>query len=149
MEIHRFISMWNCLCRTAGKIFNKWELGPKWARIPDSEPLFSQNNFRKKLFETSAEILQQAPYSKFYWEPLQGLLIKRSITMIITKYSHMLLNLTTWLFQSFGPSLLILPGPLPLLFLISFPNFEIRSDLWEVMGRKEALRNRPGYLFLV
>ena len=56
--------------------------------------------------------------------------------MIKRNYSHALLNLATFLFQSFGLSLLILSCPLPLPFLISFPNFEIKSDLWEVMGCK-------------
>ena len=42
------------------------------------------------------------------------------------------------LFQSFGLFLIILFAPLQLSFLISFPNFEIKSDLWKVMGCKEV-----------
>ena len=45
-------------------------------------------------------------------------------------------NLTVSMFRSLPP----LPfGPSPLPFLISFPNFEIKSDSWEVMGCKEVL----------
>ena len=44
-------------------------------------------------------------------------------------------DLTVSIFRSLP---LILSGPLPLPFLISFPNFEIKSDLGEVMGCKNS-----------
>ena len=58
--------------------------------------------------------------------------------MIKRNYSRMLLNLVIRLFLFFGLSLLISFGPLPFTFLVSFPNFQIKSDLWEIMGFKEV-----------
>ena len=61
---------------------------------------------------------------------------KMFTSMIKKNFSHVLLNSATLLSQSFC-LFLIRSGPLPLPFLISFPNFEIKPNLREVMGCKE------------